>query len=275
MPATKPLDPRASLAAYLGSRVRKLREALGLTQKQLGILVHVSHNRIAQIELATDPPTMALAEAIDLALEADGEITDLWWHMTRETYVDWAREFMDKEARAVKMLKYTAQSVPGLLQTPAYARASLSEGLPHLSAEELDRQVDARLSRRVLLEGAEPPFLWTVLDQDALHRRVGEKITMHEQLSYLLKVAKRPHITLQVLPFEAEQHPITGGSLTLLSLRDGPDVAYLEGYDSGELVEVPERVTRYAHAYDLLQVHALTPAASELLIRDTMKEHYS
>ncbi|MCX2968040.1 MULTISPECIES: helix-turn-helix domain-containing protein [Streptomyces] len=274
MPAPKDLDPRASMADYLGSRVRKRREALGWTQKQLGCHVHVSHNRIAQIELATDPPPMALAESLDLALEADGEIKDLWWHMTRESYVDWAREFMEKQARAVKMLEYTAQSVPGLLQTPAYARASLREGLPHLSEEELDRQVEARVSRCLLLEKEEPPFLWAVLDETALRRRVGEKSTMHEQLGYLLTATKRPHITLQVLPFEAERHPITGGSLTLLSLPDGPDVAYLEGYNSGELVEAPERVTRYAHAYDVLQVHALTPAASERLIRDTMKELY-
>ncbi|MBW1596399.1 helix-turn-helix transcriptional regulator [Streptomyces sp. JJ38] len=275
MPAAKPLDPRASMAAYLGSRVRKRREALGWTQRELGCQVHVTHNRIAQIELATDPPPRALAEAIDLALEADGEITDLWWHMTRETYVDWVRAFMEKQARAVKILEYTAQSVPGLLQTPAYARITLREGLPHLNEEELDRQIEARISRRVLLEGDDPPFLWAVLDQAALRRQVGEKVTMHEQLSHLLSMAKRRHITLQVLPFEAEQHPITGGSLTLLSLPDGPDVAYLEGYDSGELVELPDRVTRYAHAYDLLQVHALPPAASERLIRDTMKEQYA
>ncbi|MCZ7417766.1 MULTISPECIES: helix-turn-helix domain-containing protein [unclassified Streptomyces] len=275
MPAAKPLDPRASMAAYLGSRVRKRREALGWTQRELGCQVHVTHNRIAQIELATDPPPRALAEAIDLALDADGEITDLWWHMTRETYVDWARAYMEKEARAVKMLTYAAHSVPGLLQTAAYARVSLREGLPNLSEEELDRQVEARIARHLLLEGGDPPFLWAVLDQSALRRVVGEKATMHEQLNYLLEMAQRPNVTLQVLPFEAEQHPVTGGSLTLLSLPDGPDVAYLEGYGCGELVEVPDRVTRYAHAYDLLQVHALPPAASERLIRDTMKEHYA
>ncbi|GAA4656917.1 helix-turn-helix transcriptional regulator [Streptomyces chumphonensis] len=275
MPSSKPLDPRASMAAYLGSRVRKRREALGWTQRELGCHVHVSHNRIAQVELATDPPPRALADAIDVALDADGEISDLWWHMTRETYVDWVREYMEKEARAVKVLTYAAHSVPGLLQTAAYARISLREGLPHLEEEELDRQVEARLSRRVLLEGDDPPFLWGVLDQAALHRRVGEQATMHEQLSHLLALARHPHITFQVLPFEAPQHPVTGGSLTLLSLPDGPDVAYLEGYSCGELVELPDRVTRYAHAYDLLQVNALPPAASQRLIRDTMKEHYA
>ncbi|MDT0322571.1 helix-turn-helix domain-containing protein [Streptomyces millisiae] len=82
MAGPKPLDPRASLAAMLGARVRKLRQGKEWTQQQLADASFVSHTRIAQVELATDPPNEALAQQIDDALAADGEITDLWWHPT-------------------------------------------------------------------------------------------------------------------------------------------------------------------------------------------------
>ncbi|WP_407697726.1 Scr1 family TA system antitoxin-like transcriptional regulator [Streptomyces kaniharaensis] len=55
---------------------------------------------------------------------------------------------------------------------------------------------------------------------------------------------------------------LSGGSLTLLHFDDAPRVAYLEGLQSGQLVETPDRVTDMALIYDTLRAEALTPDES-------------
>lgn len=97
---------------------------------------------------------------------------------------------------------------------------------------------------------------------------------MHEQLAHVLHMARTPHVLLQVLPFGQGEHPVMGGSLTLLGFERRPDVAYTEGSHSGELVEAPQEVAEYALAYDLLQAKALPPDQSLAMIRSTM-EGYS
>jgi transcriptional regulator with XRE-family HTH domain len=272
----KSLDPRASLAAALGAKVRKLRERKGWTQQQLADAVFVSHSRIAQIELASDPPNEPLAALLDNALQADDDINIAYHHMAREGLNDWVLPYANMEARARRLLKYTPQTIPGMLQTRAYARTLMLAGQPGVSREALERQVEARVSRRKLLDGPEPLSLWSIVDEAVLARRFGDDpAIMREQLEDLLTMAERPNITLQVLPFEAGHHGAMAGSLTLLSFPDGPEVAYLEGLGTrGELVESAHSVTQYATIYNHLQIGSLPPEASLDLIRATMQERY-
>lgn len=121
---TKPIDPQSSMAALFGSRVRKLRTAAGLTQTEVGVLTHVVGSRIAQIERATGAkPTLELTRAIDRALVADDLLIDLWPYVYREAYPDWSRAFIAYSGRAAVIREYSSHAVPGLLQTPEYARA--------------------------------------------------------------------------------------------------------------------------------------------------------
>lgn len=269
-------DPRASLAAALGAKVRKLRERRGWTQQQLADAVFVSHNRIARIEVATDPPNEPLAALLDNALEAEDDVNVTFHHMTREGLPGWVRPYTDTEARATRMRKYNPQLVPGILQTRTYARTLMLASQPGITSEKLDRLVEARYARRKLLEGAEPLVLWSVLDESVLARRFGDDpAIMREQLSELLTMAELPHVTLQVLPFQAGQHGGLESSLTLLSFSDGPDMAYLEGAaPAGQLVDSAQEVTRYSTIYNHLHFMALPPAASLDMIRATMEERY-
>ncbi|MGW7517256.1 helix-turn-helix domain-containing protein [Streptomyces sp. NPDC054796] len=273
MPRSKSLDPRSSLAAALGSKVRRLREGLGWSQQALADRVYVSASRIAQIELATEPPNEDLARDLDRVLKADDEINVAWWHMNRERHPDWVRPYMELEERAVRMRYYASQLVPGLLQTPAYAKALLLAGQPDLSEPQLKQQVEARMSRRSLLEGEDPLHLWVVLDESILLRSFSnDPRIMDEQFAHLLAMTEHPHIQLQVLPLAAGIHAALGGSLILLSFPDGPDAAYLAGLGTGEVVESPRAVRRYSTIYDHLLVKSLPPTDSRELIRATMEE---
>jgi transcriptional regulator with XRE-family HTH domain len=272
----KELDPRASLASALGAKVRKLRERKGWTQQQLADAVFVSHSRIAQIELASDPPNEPLSALLDTALDADDDINIAYYHMAREGIRDWAQPYTNMEARASRINMYNPQLIPGIFQTRAYARALMLVSQPEISQQALERQVEGRLIRRRILEGPEPLNYWSILDESVLARRFGDDpVIMREQLGDLLIMAQRPNITLQVLPFEAGHHGLMDGSVTLLSFPDGPDAAYLEGADAaGQLVESTRAVTRYARIYSHLQLMSLPPAASLDLIRTTMEERY-
>ncbi|MET8971772.1 helix-turn-helix domain-containing protein [Streptomyces hydrogenans] len=272
MPAPKELDPSASLAALYGAKLRKLRLRAGLTQRQLGAEVPIAHSRIAQFELGNEVPPEDVDAKLDKILGADGDLTDLWGHIHRTPFPDWAGKFMEYESKAVGMHKYVAASVPGLLQTPAYAREILHRGQPWCTSGEIETKVTARMKRQSLLRKQQPPLLWVVLDEAVIRRSVGGGAVMREQLAVVVEAARAPFIEIQVLPFSAGGHSAMGGSLTVLSFENRPDVAYLEAGHSGELVEDRAMVARHSYRYDLVHAQALSPEASTALIQQAMEE---
>ncbi|MGW3656646.1 helix-turn-helix domain-containing protein [Streptomyces sp. NPDC005151] len=260
------------MAALFGSRVRKLRTAAGLTQAELGEKTHVVSSRITQIERSSGArPTLELARALDTALVADNLLIDLWPYVYREAFPDWSRAFIAHSARAVSIREYASHVVPGLLQTEAYARALLSVGRTLKGEEHLEERLSARLGRQERLGAADCPELWVVLDEAVLRRPVGGPAVMRAQLIRLLEAATKPHITVQVLPFDQGEHDAMGGSLTVLVLPDGTEMAYTEGAHYGQLIEDPEEVSRFAVTYDRLRAVALPPLMSLDMIRSVME----
>ncbi|MEU9011378.1 helix-turn-helix transcriptional regulator [Streptomyces sp. NPDC048479] len=276
MPAPKELDPSASLAALYGTKLRKLRVRAGWTQRELGGKVPIAHSRIAQFELGNETPPEDIDRKLDALLGADCDLTDLWGHIKRTPFPDWVRKFVSYESNATAMHKYLAHSVPGLLQTESYARAMLEVGQVYSYgvAPDLEEKLTARMQRQTILDGATPPWLWVVLDEAVVHRLVGGRQVMRDQLEHVLAMTERPRITVQVLPYDRGEHPAMGGSVTLLTLSGGSQVVYLEGINSGTLVEAPGEVERYAVAYDLLQANALPPDVSADFIRKVMEDRY-
>ncbi len=275
MPAPKELDASASLPALYGVKLRKLRVRAGLTQRQLGDKIPIAHSRIAQFELGKEVPPEDVNAKLDVLLGADGDLIDLWGHIKRTPYPDWARKFMEYEARANAMHKYMAHSVPGLLQTEAYAREILRLGQPWCTREEVEEMVAARMERQLLLRRKQPPLLWVVFDEAVIRRPVGGGAIMREQLARVIEAATAPRVEIQVLPFAAGGHSAMGGSLTVLSFESDPDVAYLEAGHAGVLVEDRAVVAHHSYRYDLVHAQGLSPEASVALIQTAMKEFAS
>ncbi|MER6191483.1 helix-turn-helix domain-containing protein [Streptomyces cyaneofuscatus] len=263
------------MAALFGTRVRKLREAAGLTQTEVGARTHVVGSRITQIERATGAkPTLELTRALDRELVADDLLIDLWPYVYREAYPDWSQAFIAYSARAAVIREYSSHAVPGLLQTPEYARALLSMGHSLRDAEHLEERVAARLERQNRLTGPDRPHLWIILDEAVLRRPVGGSAVMRGQLEKLLRLAEEPGITIQVLPFDQGAHGALAGSLSLLVMPDGTEIAYTEGAHHGQLTEEPEEVERFVLTYDHLRAMALPPLMSLELIRSVLEVDY-
>jgi transcriptional regulator with XRE-family HTH domain len=271
----KEIDPTSSMAALFGSRVRRLRTAAGLTQAELGRRTHVVSTRITQVERSLGAkPTRELAQALDEVLGADDLLIDLWPYVYREAFPDWSQKFMELSARAVGIREYAAHVVPGLLQTEEYARSVLSVGQSLQSGEHLRERVAARMQRQERLTGPERPELWVVLDEAVLCRPIGGMAVMRQQLMRLLKEAANPTTTIQVLPFQQGSHDSMGGSMTLLTMTDGDEVAYLEGSNYGRLFEEPTDVKEQTLIYDRLRAAALPPVMSLDMIRAAMEGNY-
>ncbi|MCE7551727.1 helix-turn-helix domain-containing protein [Streptomyces thermodiastaticus] len=263
------------MAALFGARVRRLRMAAGLTQVELGEMVHVVSTRITQIERASGArPTLELARALDVALGADDLLVELWPFVYREAFPDWSRKFMEYSERAVAIREYAAHVVPGLLQTEDYARAVLRVGRTLGSAEQLEERVALRMGRQQRLARSDRPEVWVVLDEAVLRRPVGGQAAMREQLARLLRTASEPHITVQVLPFDQGEHDVMGGSLTVLTMPDGSEIAYTEGAHYGQLVEDPDEVRSFALTYDRLRAAALPPLMSLDMIRSVREDNH-
>jgi hypothetical protein len=92
--------------------------------------------------------------------------------------------------------------------------------------------------------------------------------------SCLLDAAAERHVTLQVLPFDQRGHEARDGSLTILTLPDGSEMAYTEDADNGQLIEEPTNVSRYKVIDDRLRAAALPPLMSLDMIRSAMEGGY-
>jgi hypothetical protein len=82
---------------------------------------------------------------------------------------------------------------------------------------------------------------------------------MNDQLHSLIEAAQLPNVTVQILPFDAGEHPFLGGSAALLEFQETthPDVVYLEGLAGDLYEEQPSEVGRYRDEFDRLSSMAL------------------
>ncbi|WP_432094816.1 helix-turn-helix domain-containing protein [Streptomyces sp. bgisy100] len=266
------LTPDRSARHFYGAEMRRHREAAQLSLVQLAKIVNSSKSGLARVETAELMPPPELSRALDAAFGTDGLFARLYDLAKREAHPDQYRRYMDFEARATDIEQYGAQVLPGLLQTPGYARAFLG-CQPDLTPEQLEERVAARMARQERLRSESPPCRWAVLDESVLRRRVGDRNCMLEQLASLLEQVDTPVSRVQVMPFDAGEHPLLGGSLTVLTLADGPAVAYEEGIEAGHLYEDPEAVKKRRRRYDVLRANALSLAESAALIRSAMEEY--
>src|SRR5262249_7749050 len=159
------------------------------------------------------------------------------------------RTLIGLEEAASLIRGYDPQSIPGLLQTPDYARASVTTGFPNATDEEIARRVELRLARQHILNRPEPPRLWLVIAETALRRPAAPAgpDVMRAQLDALIQAAQRPNVTLQVLPFAAGLHPAMYGPFRIFRFdaHDQPDIVYGESMTSAWYIDKPDETALY------------------------------
>jgi hypothetical protein len=174
------------------------------------------------------------------------------------------------ETEAAAISEFQLQVVPGLLQTPDYARAVFNEFAPDLPAELVEQHVGLRLARQRKLAEPPTPQLDFILDEAVLLRTVGGDRVMRGQLEHLIKCAAFPNVSIQVLPFSKGAHGMLGG-FTILRFTDelNLDVVHLENEVTDLYVEGEDTV-RYLAAFGRLRLLALDSPTSAGFIADLL-----
>src|SRR5689334_19041977 len=124
-----------ALRIMLGTRLRRLRERAGVSRSEAGWAIRSSESKISRMELGrVGFKERDVADLLRLYEVGDAERDSLlqlardannrgWWHQYGDVTPDWFGAYLGLEAAAELIRTYEVQFVPGLLQTPEYARA--------------------------------------------------------------------------------------------------------------------------------------------------------
>jgi len=264
----------------LGAELRALRTRAGLTSGEAAALVGWHQSKVSRIETGSSgvkPADVRLlldAYAVEdpelrelllvLAGSDDGGGRQNWWHAYRGVLPPTYRDFISLESQASGMRTLETSVVPGLLQTPEYARAVTRAAVGNLEDDQLDALVEVRLARQDVLRSNPPLELTALLDEGVLRREVGGPEVMTEQLKRLLDAARLPQVRLQVLPFAAGAHIGITGPFVIFSFpsRSDLDVVVLDHLTSSLYLERKEDLQAYSEAFNTLRIHALSPEDS-------------
>jgi transcriptional regulator with XRE-family HTH domain len=262
------------LRMLLGTQLRRLREAAGVTPDVASYEIRASRSKISRMERGrvsfkrrdvddlltlygvTDSDTRSgLLDLVDQA-NAVG-----WWAKYGDILPDWFEGYLGLEAAVSLIRTFELQFVHGLFQTEGYARAVTVLGHKAAGEAEIERRVSLRMARQNLLARQPPPRVWSVMDEAALRRPVGGRAVMQAQLDHLREVAQLPYVTLQVVPFERGGHAGAGGSFSVLRFaeRDLPDVVYIEQLTSALYLDRRAEVDHYLEVMNRLCAEAMTP----------------
>src|SRR5882757_9063432 len=285
------MDPRPGgaptvLRMVLGKRLQDLREQAGLSYEEAGRALDVTHATIRRMEKAEVGLKLPYVEkllttyGITSAEEIGGFLALAreanrpgWWHSFRDVLPDWFSAFVSLEGEASVIRGYEPHYVPGLLQTADYARATLRAGLPHAPQEEIERLVTLRIERQALLERANAPLLWVVMDETVLRRPIGGRKVMLDQFRALMDATDRANVRLQMIPFSSGPHPAMYGPFHIFrfQLQEIPDIAYAESLVGGVYFDERDDVSTFLEALDRMCAQA-APAQSTKAILDGMRK---
>ncbi|MFJ1745544.1 helix-turn-helix transcriptional regulator [Streptomyces sp. NPDC088116] len=264
------LDPSDSVLSFYATDLRRRREAAGMSQRALAKAALMAPSLLNKIEAAKRLPTRELSALADETFGTIDHFTRLWPLVIRYAYPKWFRPFVDLEAAAAAIRSFEAQVVPGLLQTEDYTRAILAGR--RLDLDRVEEIVAARMERQHILKRESPPELWVVLDENVLRRRMGSVDVMRAQLEHLITAAELPTTVIQVVPYDVGGHAGVGGPFAALTLDEGPDVVYVDGFLQGQILAEPQSVKDALRAYDLLSAVSLSPRRSMDLVADVLKD---
>ncbi|MFJ3912626.1 helix-turn-helix domain-containing protein [Streptomyces vinaceus] len=267
----------------LGSELRRLREISGMTTQQVAERLLISQPKISLLEngrrVVKPRDVRDLCglygvqdqRRVEHLMQLAGESGQQGWWNSYGDIPYGAYIGLEAEAAAIRL--YEPLVIPGLLQTPAYARAVIAGTIPLITPEKAAARLQVRLRRQDRLRAPGNPLrLWIVLDESVLRRVVGSREVMREQLDHLNHLSAQPHITVQVLPHEVGAHPGVSGQFSLLEFAEAGDVSvvYLERFTSDLYLEKRSDVRFYRDMYAHLQAQALSPDGTRHLVNEVI-----
>jgi len=260
----------------LGVLLRTLRTEKGWTVDQVATRLQVSSSKVSRLETGQrgirEGDIRSLCDLYEVDAEQRLRLTELAragrergrWQSRGLPY----STYIELEAEAASISDYGLGFMPGLLQTPDYARAVVRAAVPRWVPEVVRQRVDGRMARQQLLFSEHPPQFMAIVDESVLHRVVGSAAVMRAQLERLLLLADLPSVTLRVVPYSAGALPAGNNKFIILRFEQPgvPDVVFIEGLTRDEYLRDPHEVEVYETTFRTLIDLAASPDVTREMI---------
>ena len=267
----------------LGALLRRLRTEKGLTVEQAAERLLFSMSKLSRMEtghgITTPRDIRDLCDLYGVTGEAERDHMrklaaegkqQAWWQSYDLGYAT----YVGLEAEAVALSAFQSSVVHGLLQTADYARAGHEGAMPRLSSDQIEMQIEAKLTRQRILTRDKPADFAVVLDEAALHRMAGGRQVMTAQLTKILDMSALPNVMVQILPFELGAHPALESNFTIIGLPSPTlGVVFVEGLIGSTYLERDDDLKRYREIFARLQSIALNPKDTERLIGKILRSY--
>lgn len=256
----------------LAERLVRLRKAAGLTGDRLAEIAGWPRSKVPKLENGRQMPTeadiKAWAEACGqpeaapglLALLSDAQTVYRQWRLG-EGQAALQAQYDTLVRHAKRVRNFELMLIPGLLQTPEYARYRALEAvrLHGAPADSVDAAVAARMARGQVLYDTAKTFEF-IITEAALRYLLCPPRVMLAQLERLLMVSGYSNVTLGIIPpgVELPVAPMVGYLMA-------DDTTIVETFTSAITIAVRES-PKYASITDELMAEAVTGDEARALI---------
>ncbi|MFM9610093.1 helix-turn-helix domain-containing protein [Streptomyces niveiscabiei] len=269
----------------LGADMKRLREAAGIGQKEAAAEIDGQQSKISKMETGKlRLRRLELLALLDLYGVKDERVrvdllTLLRESGQRQYFPEYElgvnlREIVALESECTRIEEFAAMYTPGLLQTPEYAYAMIQGFDPWRTPEDVEHYVGLRMARQGVFEQEEPPQTVFILDEGVVRRPIGGPEVMVKQLGHLLELAKKPQVTIQVVPFEQAVYAGLEGSFRILINEDATtlDVVEIDTVTKALFMQDAADVTSHRKLFDEIRASALSSRQTADLIKLAMRD---
>jgi len=264
----------------LGKRLRELRQQAGLSGKELAESLSWVGSKVSKIENGKQTPTdqdirdwTCVTNAGD---QADSLLAAL--HNLELQHAEWQRLLkagmkshqlslsqQDEKTRLFRGFENTV--VPGLLQTPEYARARFAQVvLVHNVPNDINEAVKQRMQRQEMLYRPDKRF-HIIITESVLRYRLVSVDIMLGQLDRLMAISSMRNIRLGVIDFKTQYVTDPRHGFWLLD----SDLVRVETYSAELNLRQPQEVELYSRIFEQHAAVASYGAPARAIISRAME----
>ncbi|MBT2403779.1 MULTISPECIES: helix-turn-helix transcriptional regulator [unclassified Streptomyces] len=245
----------------LAEKLRELRKAAGLTGDRLAKRCNMSQSQISKFETGKKTPKLVDVERILRALDAPPELITEVAALARIANTEWQdkrsswRRGLEKrqaelaalETEATALRYFLPAMVTGLLATPEYVRASLSN-----APGDKSKTVARKLERQAVLYDTSKSFTFLLTEQ-AVRWAIVPPPVMAVQIDRLASLSHLPNVRVGVIPFGVQ---IPRGPMNTFTVYDDR-LATVENFTGRMVFQDSRDVAEHLAVFATFERHAL------------------
>lgn len=265
----------------LGQRLRELRRQAQLSGKELAESLSWQPSKVSKIENGKQTPTdddvQAWTRATNTEHETEALLASLhtlevqhaeWQRVLKAGMVGHQRELSEQDAETRLYRSFEPAVVPGLVQTPEYARALFSRAITvHRVPNDVNEAVAKRMQRQEMLYRADRVFHF-VVTEGTLRNRVCSVDILLGQLDRLVSLTSLRNVRLGVIGYETQY---------VVDPRHGfmmynADLVRVETYSAELNLRQPHEIELYASTFEKLAKVASYGVAARAIINCAIRD---